>query len=250
MKVSKVLSIVLVVIMAALTLTACGGANDANVISVATNAEFPPFEYMEGENMVGFDVDMIDAIAAKMGVTVEWSNIEFDATLTGAATGKYDLAVSGITATDERKQNMAFTDSYYIASQSVIVLADSEYKTVADLEGKTLSCQEGTTGEQYLLDNGYGVQSFKTGSEAITALVSGKCDAVLIDDAVAQALSAEQGGKTVVLDEPMTKEEYAMATKLGNDELVAKINAALAELKADGTLAELYAKYDLTVNAE
>ncbi len=248
MKVSKIVSLILVVVLAAVALTACGGGNDASVLSVATNAEFPPFEYMEGEEMVGFDIDMMNAIAEKMGVEIEYANIEFDATLTGAATGKYDIALSGITATDERKQNMAFTDSYYKASQSVIVMADSEYKAVADLAGKTISCQEGTTGELYLRDNGYEVQAYKTGSEAITALVSGKCDAVCIDDAVAQALSAEQAGKTVVLDEAMTKEEYAMATKLGNDELLEKVNAALAELKADGTLDALYAKYELVVD--
>ena len=92
--------------------------------------------------------------------------------------------------------------------------------------------------------------SYKTGAEAVSALVAGKVQAVVIDDAVAKALSAKQEGKTVVLDEPMTKENYAIATKLGNDELVGKINAALAELKADGTLTEIFAKYDLVADAE
>ncbi|MBE7036647.1 MAG: amino acid ABC transporter substrate-binding protein [Ruminococcaceae bacterium] len=260
MKRTKLLSLVLAIIMLAAVLTACGGgaanggnANDGEtkkVLTVATNAEFPPFEYFEGEKIVGADIDMMEAIAEKMGVTLEITHIDFDAALTGAATGKYDIALSGITANDERRKNMAFTDDYYVASQAVIVMAEGEYKKVEDLAGKTISCQEGTTGEQYLLDNEYKVQSFKTGAEAISALTAGKVDAVVIDDAVAKALSEKQNGKTVVLDEPMTKENYAIATKLGNDELISEINAALAEIKADGTLAKIFEKYELAFDAE
>ncbi len=249
MKISKVMALALALIMAVAMFAGCAGKDD-KVLTMATNAEFPPFEYLEGEAIVGADVDMALALAEKLGMTLEITNIDFDAALTGAATGKYDVAVAGITANDERRKNMAFSDDYYTASQAIIVMADSEIKTAADIEGKVVSCQEGTTGEQYLLDNEFEIQSFKTGAEAITALVGGKCDAVVIDDAVAKALSAKQEGKTVVLDEPLTKENYAIATKLGNDELVAKINAALAELKADGTLASIFEKYELPFDAE
>jgi len=217
---------------------------------MATNAEFPPFEYLEGEEIVGADVDMAKALAEKIGLTLEITNIDFDAALTGAATGKYDVAVAGITANDERRKNMDFSNDYYKASQAIIVMADSDIKAAADLEGKTVSCQEGTTGEQYLLDNEYAIQSFKTGAEAISALTSGKVQAVVIDDAVAKALSAKQEGATVVLDEPLTQENYAIATKKGNTELLEKINAALDELKADGTLADIFAKYELPYDAE
>ena len=106
------------------------------------------------------------------------------------------------------------------------------------------------TGEQYLLDGGYNVQSFKTGAEAVAALTAGKVDAVVIDDAVAEALSEKQEGKTVVLEEALTKEAYAIALELGDDELTEKINGALAELKAEGKLAEIFAKYDLAYDAE
>ena len=140
---------------------------------------------------------------------------------------------------------MNFSDDYYTASQAIIVTKDSEIKAAADLEGKKVACQEGTTGEQYLLDNEYDVQSFKTGAEAVTALTSGKVQAVVIDDAVARALSAKQNGDTIVLDEALTKEAYAIALKKGNDELTAEINKALSELKADGTLAKIFEKYDL-----
>lgn len=245
----KIIALTLALMLAVCCLAGCG-AKDENTLTMATNAEFPPFEYLEGEEIVGADVDIAKAIAEKLGKTLEITNIDFDAALTGAATGKYDVAIAGVTATDERRQNMGFTNDYYTASQAIIVTADSDIKTAADLTGKTVSCQEGTTGEQFLLDNKYSVQSFKTGAEAITALVSGKVDAVVIDDAVARALSEKQDGKTVVLDEALTEEAYAIVTKLGNDELIAEINDALAALKAEGKLAEIFEKYELPYDAE
>lgn len=251
-KTLKTLALVLAVVMSLCCLAACGGANTdtAKKLTMATNAEFPPFEYIENGEIVGADVDIANAIAEKLGRELEITNIDFDAALTGAATGKYDVAVAGITANDERKQNMNFSNDYYTASQAIIVLADSAIAGAADLEGKTISCQEGTTGEQYLLDNNYAIQSFKTGAEAVTALTSGKADAVVIDNAVALALSAKQEGKTKVLDEALTQEAYAIALKKGNDELTAEINKALDELKADGTLASIFEKYDLPYDAE
>lgn len=259
-KTVKLLSLVAAFAMA-VTMTGCGNkaGNDVDetadneqkaVLTMATNAEFKPFEYLEGEEIVGADIDMAKAIAEKLGCEIEITNIDFDAALTGAATGKYDIAVAGITASDERKKSMNFSDNYFTASQSIVVTADSDIKGKADLEGKVISCQEGTTGEQYLLDNNYNIQSFKTGSEGISALTTGKVDALVIDNAVAKALSAEQNGATVVLDEALTQESYAIALKLGNDELTTKINGALAELKADGTLADIFAKYELMVDAE
>ncbi|MBR5236533.1 MAG: transporter substrate-binding domain-containing protein [Clostridia bacterium] len=250
MKISKVVSLILAVAMLSIVLVACSGGSGDAVLTMATNAEFPPFEYLEGEEIVGADVDMAKALAEKLGMELEITNIDFDAALTGAATGKYDVAVAGITANDERRKNMDFSNDYYKASQAIIVMADSEIKVAADLEGKTVSCQEGTTGEQYLLDNEYAIQSFKTGAEAISALTTGKVQAVVIDDAVAKALSDKQNGATIVLDEPLTKENYAIATKKGNTELVEKINKALDELKADGTLAAIFAEYDLAFDAE
>lgn len=248
MKLRKLVCLLLAVMMV-MALCACG-EKEAKTLTMATNAEFPPFEYLESGEIVGADVDIAKAIAEKLGRTLEITNIDFDAALTGAATGKYDVAVAGITANDERKMNMNFSDDYYTASQAIIVLADSPIKGAADLEGKTVACQEGTTGEQYLLDNEYNVQSFKTGAEGVTALTSGKVDAVVIDNAVATALSEKQEGKTVVLEEALTKEAYAIALKKGNDELTTEINKALGELKADGTLAKIFEKYDLPYDAE
>ena len=244
----KIITLALAVAMAACVLTGCEG--QSNKLTMATNAEFPPFEYLENGEIVGADVEIATAIAEKLGKELEISNIDFDAALTGAATGKYDMAVAGITANDERRKNMNFSVDYYTASQAIIVTADSEIKSAADLEGKAVACQEGTTGEQYLLDGNYDQQSFKTGAEAVTALTSGKVVAVVIDDAVARALSAEQNGKTVVLDEALTQEAYAIALKKGNDKLTAEIDAALEELKADGTLAKIFEKYELPYDAE
>lgn len=258
----KVLAILLAM-SCGLSLAACGDKGEteqaspspaaqeaSDTLSMATNAEFPPFEYLEGGEIVGADIEIAQAIAEKLGRELEISNIDFDAALTGAATGKYDVAIAGITANDERRQNMNFSDDYYIASQAIIVLADSDIKAAADLEGKVIACQEGTTGEQYLLDNEYEIQSFKTGAEAVSALTAGKVDAVVIDNAVAKALSEKQEGKTTVLDEALTKEAYAIALKKGNDELTAEINSALQELKDSGKLAEIFEKYDLPYDEE
>ena len=255
----KLTSLLLALVMTVCCFVACGNepavdeaADDADVkvLKMATNAEFPPFEYLENGEVVGADADIAYAIAEKLGMELEITNIDFDAALTGAATGKYDVAVAGITANDERRKNMNFSDNYYTASQAIIVTADSEIAVAADLEGKKVSCQEGTTGEQYLLDGGYEIQSYKTGAEAIAALTAGKVDAVVIDNAVAKALSEKQEGKTVVLDEALTEEAYAIAIELGNDELTEKINGALDELKAEGKLAEIFEKYELPYDAE
>lgn len=245
----KLLTLLLALSMVLVVFTACGG-NESDKLTMATNAEFPPFEYIENGEVVGADVDIAKAIAEKLGKELEITNIDFDAALTGAATGKYDMAVAGITANDERRENMNFSVDYYTASQAIIVKADSAISTSKDLESKTISCQEGTTGEQYLLDNKYAIQSFKTGAEAITALTSGKVDAVVIDDAVARALSKEQNGATKVLEEALTQEAYAIALKKGNDELTKEIDGALEALKKEGKLAEIFQKYELPYDAE
>ncbi len=248
-KAIKAVSLLLALVMV-FALAACGSKDSKKVLTMATNAEFKPFEYMEGDKIVGADIDFANAIAEYMGCELEVTNIDFDAALTGASTGKYDMAVAGITANDDRRKNMNFSDDYYKASQAIIVTADSDIKAAADLEGKVVSCQEGTTGESYLQDNNYQIQSFKTGSEAVAALVAGKADAVVIDNAVAKALSQEQGGKTKVLDEALTEETYAIATKLGNDEFTSKLNEAIKALKDNGKLAEIFKKYDLPYDAE
>lgn len=254
----KVLCLILASMMLICLFASCGAktengketGTDGGVLTMATNAEFPPFESLENGEIVGADVDIANAIAEKLGKTLEITNIDFDAALTGAATGKYDVAVAGITANDERRKNMDFSNDYYKASQAIIVTSDSEIKVAADLEGKTVSCQEGTTGEQYLMDNGYSIQSFKTGAEAVSALTSGKVDAVVIDNAVAKALSSKQNGATKVLDEALTEEAYAIALKKGNTELTKQINDALDQLKAEGKLKEIFEKYDLPYDEE
>lgn len=250
----KTVSMAAALVLAVSALSGCGkkaekeANSDLPTLTMATNAEFKPFEYLEGEEIVGADIDMAKAIADYLGYNLEITNIDFDAALTGAATGKYDMAVAGITATDERRKSMNFSNNYFKASQSIIVTADSDIKGKDDLEGKVIACQEGTTGEQYLLDEGYEIQSFKTASEAVASLKAGKASAVIVDNAVAKALSAEQEGATVVLDEALTEEAYAIALQLGNDELTEKVNEALEAIEADGTLAKIFEKYDLVAD--
>ena len=219
------------------------------VVKMATTADFPPFENLENGEFVGADIDMIRAICDKLDLELEITNVaDFDAMLNDVAGGKYDIGVSGITADENRKKILDFTDPYYKGSQSVIVAADSEITTLAGLDEIVISCQRGTTGEKYIIDNGYAIQSYKTGEEAVSALVSGKVDAVVIDDAVARTLSKKQDGATRILPEPLTEEEYAIALKPGSDELTQKFNGAIKELKEDGTLAKIFEKYKLVIS--
>lgn len=250
----RFLSLLLVVAMiatCAIAFTSCGEEEEeTNKLTMATNAEFPPFEYVENGEIVGADIEIAQAIAGKLGMELEIINTDFDGALMGASTGKYDMAVAGITANEDRKKNMNFSDSYYKASQAIIVMADSDIATAADLKGKKVSCQEGTTGETFLIDEKYEIQSYKTGAEAVAALTAGKVDAVVIDNQVAIALSEKQDGATKVLDEALTQEEYAIAFEKGDDELTEKVNKALKELKEEGKLAEIFEKYDLPYDAE
>ena len=136
----KLLTLLLALSMVLVVVTACGGS-ETDKLTMATNAEFPPFEYIENGEIVGAYVDIAKAIAEKLRKELEITNIDFDAALTGAATGKYDMAVAGITANDERRENMNFSVDYYTASQAIIVKADSTIAVSKDLEGKTISCQ-------------------------------------------------------------------------------------------------------------
>ncbi|MBE7049671.1 MAG: amino acid ABC transporter substrate-binding protein [Ruminococcaceae bacterium] len=221
-----------------------GNREENPVLKVATNAEFPPFEYMENGEIVGAEIEMAQLIAEKIGAELEFVNMEFDSVVSDVVSGKCDIAISAITITDYRKEIAEVSVPYYVVSQAIIVMENSEIKVAADLKGKTISCQEGTAGEQFILDNKYDIQSYKTGADAIAALTAGKVDAVVIDEAVARALSAENRG-TKVLDEMIMTEEYGVVVGKGNNKLLRQINKAITELKQEGRLDEIFKKYGL-----
>ena len=211
---------------------------------MCTNAEFPPYEYHDANDIVGIDVDICRAIAEKLGLELEIEDIAFDSIIPEVVSGKADLGAAGMTVTEDRKQNVDFSDTYAHASQVIIVREDSEVAGPDDLAGKIVGVQQGTTGDIYISGDlgDDAVERYAKGMEAVQALAQSKIDAVVIDGEPAKKYVEEVAGLKI-LDDSYTDEDYAIAVKKGNTALVEAINEALAELKADGTLDEIVAKY-------
>ena len=213
--------------------------SDSDTLVMATNATFPPYEYVDGEEYKGIDIEIAQAIADAMGKKLEVDDIDFDSIIPAITTGKADMSLAGMTVTDERKENVDFSDSYATGVQVIIVPEDSEM----------IGVQQGTTGHIYCSDTpkngGFGedhVTAYPNGASAIQALQTGKVDAVVIDNEPAKAFVAENPGLKI-LDTEYVTEDYAIAVKKGNTELLDQINETLAKLKADGTLQSIIDKY-------
>lgn len=216
-------------------------------IVMATNAEFPPYEFHEGDEIVGIDAELAAAIAEKLGMELKIEDIAFDSIIPAVTSGKADFGMAGMTVTDERKEMVDFSDTYYTARQVIIVQEGSEIAGPDDLEGKKIGVQQGTTGDLFASDD-YGdenIERFNKGFEAVQALSQGKVDAVIIDDQPAQAFVKDAEG-LAILEAEYVEEEYAMCFAK-DSELVEKCNAALAELKEDGTFDSIIEKY---INAD
>jgi len=251
----KLVSVLLVAVMA-LSLSACGSKEEAagasadyktvtnGVLTMATNAYFPPYEYYEGDSIVGIDAEIAQAVADKLGLKLKIEDMEFDSIITAVQTGKVDMGLAGMTVTEERKQNVNFTDSYATGVQVVIVPEGSDIATIDDLYGKKIGVQLATTGDIYCSDDfgSENVEQYNKGNDAVMALVSGKIDAVVIDNEPAKSyVAANQGLK--ILDTEYVTEDYAACLNKDNTALLDAINGALAELKADGTLDSIISKY-------
>ncbi len=251
----KILSLALIAVCM-LGLCACGsgsasGNSDAafttvnkGVLTMATNAYFPPYEYYDGSEIVGIDAEIAKAVADKLGLTLKIEDMEFDSIITAVSAGKADMGLAGMTVTEERKQNVNFSDTYATGVQVVIVPEGSDIKTVDDLQGKKIGVQLATTGDIYCCDD-FGtenVEEYNKGNDAVMALVSGKIDAVVIDNEPAKSYVAVNPG-LVILDTEYVTEEYAAALNKENTALLEAVNGALAELKADGTLDAIISKY-------
>ncbi|SFU58321.1 basic amino acid ABC transporter substrate-binding protein [Butyrivibrio sp. M55] len=243
----RILSVALILVMGVLALTGCG-SKSSNKIVFGTNAEFPPFEYISTNGVIdGYDgIDM--AIASKIGEIsgkdIEIANMEFDSLLVAIQNGQIDAAIAGMTATEERAKTVDFSTPYYTATQVMVVKEGSDIKTAADMEGKAIAVVQGYTGETVVKDLGYQYEAFKKGTECILELVNGKCDVVVIDSATAKDFVGDNEGLTIVEDpSAFESEEYAIAVKKGNTELLKTINEAIDKMLADGTISEFAAKY-------
>lgn len=252
----KIASIVLVIALIG-AFAACGGSEDTGsdektTLVMATNATFPPYEYKEGDNFAGIDVEIAQAIADKLGMTLEIKDVEFGSIIGGVQTGKFDMGVAGMTVTEERLQSVNFSTSYATGIQVVIVAEDSAIKSIDDLTGDgsmKIGVQQDTTGDIYASDTiengGYGednVIRYKTGADAVQALKTGKVQAVIIDNEPAKSFVAANEGLKI-LDGAWVEENYAIAIAKENTELLEKVNNALAELKSEGKLDEIISEY-------
>ena len=220
----------------------------ADTLTMATNASFPPYEYWDGDQMVGIDVEIAEAVCAEMGYELDKLDMDFNAIINAVTSGKADFGMAGMTVTEERQQSVAFSISYATGVQSIIVKEGSPIASYDDLaaEGATykVGVQMATTGHIYAEDE-FGtdrVVLFDNGNDATMALKNGKVDCVIIDNEPAKAYVAVNEG-LVILDSAYAVEDYAACFAKGNTELVEKFNAALQKLIDDGTVAGIVAKY-------
>ncbi len=254
--IKKIAAIVLAVVLTALAFAGCGEKKSLTAtegkLVMATNASFPPYEFKEGENYAGIDVEIAGKIADKLGLELEIKDVEFGSIIGGVQSGKFDMGMAGMTVTEERKKSVNFTDSYATGIQSVIVKEDSTIKSLDDLKGDgsmKFGVQQDTTGDIYASssteEGGYGEENivrYKTGNEAVLALASGKVQAVIIDNEPAKSYVKSTAGLKI-LDGSWVEEQYAIAISKDNSELLEKVNGALKELIDDGTVKSIIDKY-------
>jgi len=241
----KILALALVLAMA------LPAAALADTLIMATNASFPPYEYVEGDVIVGIDAEIAAAICAKLGYELQIDDMEFDSIIPAVQSGKADFGMAGMTVTQERAQLINFSESYATGIQAIIVKEGSPITQASDLTAEganyTIGVQLSTTGDLYatwdIEDEGFGtVSRFPNGNDAVIALVGGKVDCVIIDNEPAKAYVAANQG-LLVLETEYTVENYAACIAKDNEELLANFNAALAELIADGTVQAIIDKY-------
>ena len=218
----------------------------AGKLTMSTNAAFPPYEMTtDSGDFEGIDVEVAGAIAEKLGLELQVDDMDFDAALTAVQQGKCDFVLAGLTYTDERAQLMTFSDSYAQGVQAIIVKEDSAIASPDDLANAAMiGTQRGTTGYLYCTDD-FGedhVAAYDSGAAAVQALLNGQVDAVVIDKMPAETFAAENDGLKV-LDTAYTTEDYCAAMNKDNEALTKEVNVVLAELKADGTLDQIVAKY-------
>ena len=255
-KTMKLTSIILCLALCAACLAGCGDSKPAapaaapaaetKVLKVATNVAFPPYEFYENEQAVGIDVEIIQAICDKLGYTMELNDMEFGSIITAVASGKIDVGFGAITITEERAKSVHFTTSYSTGIQSIIVTEDSPITGVDDLkaDGIKIGVQQDTTGDIYATGD-FGedhIARFNKGADAVQALLTGKCNAVIIDNSPAETFVSQNEGLKI-LPTVYAEEAYGFELSYDNEALYNEVNGALEELLADGTVQAIIDKY-------
>ncbi|HHT24414.1 MAG TPA: transporter substrate-binding domain-containing protein [Clostridiaceae bacterium] len=221
-----------------------GKALEDGVLDLGTNAAFPPYEFYEGEKIVGIDPEIAQAVADHLGYKLKIHDMEFANIIASIESGKVDGGIAGMTVTEERLESVNFSNSYATGIQSIIVTLDSDIEGPDDLAGKKIGTQFGTTGDFYAQDD-FGednVQSFDKGADAVVALNAGKVDAVIIDNEPAKSFAAANDNLKV-LETNYAVEDYAIALTKTNDALLTEVNEALTALRENGKLQEIIDKY-------
>ena len=244
----KILSVILVIALSATLLFACGGKEEESTgrekLIMGTNAAFPPYEYYEGDQIIGIDAEVGALIAEKLDMDFEIKDMDFGGIISAVQNGVVDIGMAGMTVNEERLLQVNFSTSYAKGVQVVIVKEGSSIATLDDLAGKLIGVQEATTGDIYATDD-FGeenVKRYQNGAAAVAALQSGIVDAVIIDNEPAKAFVETNEG-LVILETAYAEEDYAIAVAKDNTELLERINAALAELTADGSIDAIVSKY-------
>jgi len=236
-----------VLLLAVLLTLAAAGMASAQVLRVGSDVAYPPFEYVDeatGE-YVGFDMDIIREIGRRLSMDVQVINVAWEGIIPGLLSGHYDVIISAMTITNERAQAVDFSDPYFATGQVILVRADDDrIKEPADLKGKRVAVQIGTTGH-FAAERieGAVVEHYPLTPEAILALKLGRADAVVLDELVALEEVRANPGQVKVVGTPFTIEYYGIAIRKGNPDLLRAINRALAQMKADGTYDEIYDRW-------
>lgn len=229
-----------------LGLSACGASSSQKLV-MATNAAFPPYESVEGNEIIGIDPEIAKLIADDLGRELVIEDMAFDSIIAAVQSGKADIAMAGLTVTEDRKQNINFSDPYTEAAQVIVVKKDSPVASPDDLEGKTVGVQIGTTGDIYAGDIADAtIERYSKYFEAINALNQDKIDAVIVDREPAKVFVSDSD-ELKMIDKEFTLEEYAIGVAKENTELLDQINASLKKLQESGEIDKIINKY---INAE
>ncbi|NLN16554.1 MAG: basic amino acid ABC transporter substrate-binding protein [Firmicutes bacterium] len=224
----------------------CLAGASAQTLTVGTDAAYKPFEFIDEQGeFQGFDIDLIRAIGEAMGMEVVLINTAWDGIIPGLINGDYDVIISAMTITPERAESVDFSDPYFDAGQSILVRKErTDIQGRDDLIGKTVAVQIGTTGDLAVSEvEGIKVSRFNLMPEAFQELLNGAADAVVGDNATVIDFAAQNPDLVTVIGEPFTEEQYGIAIRKGNKELLAKVNAALAQIRADGTYQTIFDKW-------
>ncbi len=233
-----------------------GTASTGGKLIVGTEAGFAPYEYLKGNEVVGVDMDIAKAIADELGMELEIQNMTFDGALIAVQQGKVDMVAAGVSVDPEREKVMDFSDNYVDSTEVIVVNAETkavETVDAASLEGKRIGVQQGNIADLWVSNTENVAQAdivrYTTFTQAASDLQNDKIDCIVMDEVPAQEMVATSNGALAIVEgDPLFVDQYAIAVKKGNTELLEKINGVLAKLKEDGSIEQFIANHSTAVD--